>query len=264
MLNFFYNVKRHFKFSREEIRNIVYLILLFTFVLGYNDGYDEFILSRWIFNLFNSFVIATSAVLAKECGQKLMAIHQGYTCKTSIRWYMFAIIAGLTFLTRGFFPWLLPVTGLMVTHNARMKHGSFRYGHNYFDNTLIAFGGIMFNIYLAFFFKIFSFIPNALILDAMQVNILYGLLSFIPIDMLLVFFYSNRYLEKIDLRKRLDPFPGTYIFFGSRYFFIFSLSFMLLLSVLMFVSGIIVTTIFAFLCGIAISLAKSFRTEFTA
>lgn len=263
MLNYFYNVKRYFKFDKGEIRDVLFIILVFTFVLGYDDGHSEFILGRWLFNFFNSFVIATVVVLTKEVAHKLMAIKRGYTVRMKLWTPILLINFFLVFLLDGKIHVMLPVAGLFIHHHERMRIGEFRYGHNYFDNALIAFAGPLANIYLASFFNLFSATPNPLVSLAIQTSLIYGIVNLIPIDILFFFIQSPNMLEKADSRKHPAPFAGTYMFYSTRLFYVFSVTVCAILTATIFNMGVLLSTISAFVIGFVVFFVIWWQHEFT-
>ena len=246
MLDYIHNVREYLDFDKKEIWAIVVSILLFTLVLGYDDGYDSFIAARYFLNLFDSFIIATSLVLAKELGQKLFAISRGYTVKIKL-WYPMVIIQLLVLiLTQGSVHIILPVMGMFIHHNEKLRLGRFRFGHHYFDNAIIAFTGPLTSIYFAYLFKIFSNFSNPLIEIAMLSHIIYALVNMLPLDFAFIL-RSNRHLEHADIDKHPAPFTGTYIFAHSRTLFIFCISSLCVLSAGLVAGGIILSTFLAFL-----------------
>ncbi len=262
MLNYFYRVKQHFTFDKDEIKSLLMIVFVFGIVLGYDDGHPEFIMARWLFNLLSSFVIAATVVLAKEVAHKLMAIKRGYTVKMKLWTPILFINLFLVVLLDGQLHIILPVSGLFIYHNERMRIGEFRYGHNYFDNALIAFAGPLANIYLAMFFKFFSGTPNPLITLAIQINLIYALINLIPIDLILFFLQSPRMLQRADVRKHPAPFAGTYILYSTRLFFVFCITVSAVLAAAISTMGIIISTLSALVIGSAVFLVIWFQHGF--
>lgn len=245
MIDYFYNVKKYLNFDKDERRYLFAIIIVFTLVLGYNDGFDTFELGRWLFNLISSFVIATSIVLAKEVGHKLVAIKFGYTVKMKVWWPLLLLNAAFIFVTNGVWHIFLPVAGLFIFHHEKMRIGQFRYGQNYVDNAIIGFAGPLFNVYFALFLKVFSSLANPNIAVAMQANLMYALVNMIPLDILLFFVHRKRDLERADVKKQPAPMAGTYMFYSTRIFYVFGVSAISILAALGLISGIIPATITA-------------------
>ncbi len=259
MLNYFYNLKKYLTFSKQEMRDIFLVILLFTFVLAYDDGTDVFIMKRWLFSLLNSFAIISSAVLVKELGHKFAAIKRGYTSEFRIWWPLFIIVLSVSIFSRGRVELFLPVTGLFIFHHERMRIGEFRYGHNYMDNAIIAFSGPLFNVYLALLFKAFAFTMNPLVVTAMRVNLIFALVNLLPLDILFVLIR----LGYADLKKHRAPLPGTYIAYGSKMFFVFVVGMIAILSVSMFYFDVLSAFILSVLFGVVAYFTIGFVTDFT-
>jgi hypothetical protein len=263
MISYFYNVKKYLSFDKQEIKHLLAIILVFTLVLGYNDGYESFEFGRWIFNLLSSLMIATSVVVAKELGHKLVAIKFGYTVRLKVWWPILLLNGAFIFVTNGAWHILLPVSGLFILHHEKLRIGHFRYGHNYVDNAIIGFAGPLFNVYLAIFFKMFSSLANPNIAIAVQANLLYAVVNMIPLDIIFFFVQRRRDLEHADIRKHPAPFAGTYMFYSTRIFYIFGVSAIAILAALSFVSGVLASTITAFVIAAIIFLVIWWQHEFT-
>ena len=262
MFNYFYNVRKYFKFDEDEIKSIFLLIFLFGFVLGYNDGHPEFILGRWLFNLLNSFIIGAIVVLTKEVGHKLMAIKKGYTVKMKL-WSPLLIFNFLiVFLLDGNIHIILPISGLFIYHHDKMRIGHLRYGQNYFDNAVIALAGPLANIYMAAFFNFFVTPANPVVALAIQINLIYAIVNLIPIDVLLFFMRKPRQLEKADTKKHPAPFAGTYIFFSTRLFYVFSVTVSIVLAATTYTSGILASTFTAFIVGFLVFFVNWWQHDF--
>lgn len=263
MFNYLYNVKKHFVFDKDEMRDMLLIILVFTVVLGYNDGHETFVMGRWLLNLLTSFVIASSMVIAKEAGHKLVAIKVGYTTKMKVWWPILFVNLFIAVLTDGMFHIVLPVAGLLVIHHEKLRIGKFRYGQNYVDNAMIGFAGPLFNIAVAMLFKVFSFFPdNPTIILAMQMNLIYAMVNLIPIDILFYLVMPKKRLEHADITKHPAPLAGTYMFYSTRLFYTFCTTIAFVLSGVIFVSGIITSVITALVVAGALFVVLWYERDF--
>ncbi|MFP4111968.1 MAG: hypothetical protein ACLFUO_03140 [Candidatus Woesearchaeota archaeon] len=261
MSEFLYNLKKYLTFSGEEIRSMLYIILLYGFILGYNDGYVEFVASRWFFNLFSSILMAAIIIMTHELGRKVIAIKLGYTAEFRPNWILIGIAFFLGMLSKGNIALLLPATGVFITHHERMRIGKFFYGHHYFDNAFIALAGCYANIAVAMLLKTFSFLPNQeMIVLLMQLSIWYAIFNLLPFDIIFVLFR----FEKADLRKHPAPLDGTYMLYASRVFYVFCIAAIVTTAMLLFNTGILISVILGIIIAIFTSIVYGiFRENLT-
>jgi hypothetical protein len=258
MGDYFLNLKKHFKFSTDEISSLIIVILLFGFALGYDDGYSNFELTRWFLNLISSIVMVGIVIITHEVARKMAAIKKGYIVDFKPQWILILPVVIISFITRGKLAFILPATGMFVTMHDRMRLGRFRPGHNYYDNAFIAFMGCYANIIMALFLKSLSFLPNqAMIVQAIQLNVIYAILNLIPFDFAFVLFR----LEKADIRKHPAPMDGTYLIYASRIFYAFVLGVIIVTSLVLMYFEIIPSLIIGLIMGGIISLIYGILKE---
>lgn len=258
MGDYIYNLKKFFRFSTDELISMLLIILIYGFILGFNDGYDEFRAARWLYNLLVSILMVAIVIMTHEVGRKMMAIKIGYTVEFKPWWLLIIVSCLIAYFSDGIAEILLPATGMFITHHEKLRIGKFRYGQNYFDNAYIAFMGCYANILMALFLKAFSFLPNQfLIIRLMQFNIIYALLNLIPFDIVFVLWR----LEKADIRKHWPPMDGTYIFFASRIFFFFTLGAIVLTSSFLWYMSIIWSVLLGMIMGILVSIVYGIMKE---
>jgi Zn-dependent protease len=89
----------------------------------------------------------------------------------------FAVI--LCFASNGWL-YMIPIGGFLISMIPGHRLGYFRYDINYFSVGIIALIGPLANICLALFFKLFMFLPNPLIYQAMRINVLIAFFSMLP------------------------------------------------------------------------------------
>ncbi len=262
MLEYFYRVKKYFSFDNEELKQTLAISLVFAFSIGYGRLLESQNALASLNIILSSFMIAATAVLAKETGHKLMAIKRGYTVKMKILPHMLLIVLLIAFITDGQVYVLLPVTGLMIFHHERMRIGEFRYGHNYLDNATIAFFGPLANVYLALLFRMFSTLANPNVVIAMEFNIIYAVMGLIPLDILFFFFKSQRGLEEADTHDHPAPVSGTYILYSTKIFYVSCATIIGVLGASIYVYGPLVSTISALMMGLAAYLVLWWYNDF--
>lgn len=200
-------VKRYFRFSKEELKSLAIVAVVFAFIFSYNEwGGETFDFFAGIKNFFLALIIVSIGLLVHETGQRLAAIKVGFKTEVKIWWY--GIIAGLilVILSRGKLM-LFAATGMWIHHMAVHRLGYFRYGPNILPFGVIALMGPIANIIAATLVKF------------LQVN-----LHLIPMDSVFAqkFFFFN-WLFAVLCLLPIPPLDGSRLLFYSRltYAFVF-------------------------------------------
>ncbi len=262
MLEYFYRVKRYFNFDRLEQKQLVAVSLVFGFSLAYGRLNVATGAVEALNIILSSLMIAATAVLTKETAHKLMAIKRGYTVKMSLRPILLVLVLVVSLATEGGIYILLPATALTIYHHERMRIGEFRYGHNYLDNAVIAFFGPLANVYLALFFRMFSTLANPNVVLAMEFNLMYAVVSLIPIDIILFFIKTQNALEKSDTHDHPPPVAGTYIVYSTKIFYVSCATVIGILAATIYVFGPLLSTFSALIAGLAVYLVLWYSKEF--
>lgn len=200
-------VKRYFRFSKEEIKNLIIVILVISFIISFKEwGPDEQTFDVWIGlkNLFISILIVGLSVIVGQVGHKVAALDAGHIAEFRI--WIYGLILGviLVLITKGNV-WFIAPGGIVLYHMTRHRLGYFRYGINMKVLGVVNLMGPMTNILIGAFVKsvglYIPFIPlNAALIDKIFVfNIVYAAYSLLPIP----------------------PLPGSNIFFWSRGWYVF-------------------------------------------
>jgi Zn-dependent protease len=230
-------VKRYFWFSREELKALAIVVLVFAFIFSFNEwGEKRFDFFVGISNLFMAMIIVAIGVFVHEAGQRLAALWIGF--KTEVRVWWYGIIAALIlcFISRGkllFFA----ATGMWIHHLAVHRLGYFRYGPNVRAFGVIALMGPIANILAATLVKF------------LQVNV-----HLIPMDSVFAykFFLFNWIFALLNLLP-MPPLDGSRLLFYSRltYAFVFGsiAGYLILYSLGIF------SYIFALIIGVAVWLS---------
>ena len=225
-------VKQYFRFSKEEIKSIIIATLILGFVVGFDDGSETFELMYWLKNLFNSILVVALAILVRESAIRIYALHSGHRAELKLWWLGLGGALIMAIISFGKLPLLL-YGGILVHFIPRHRIGYFRYGHSYGDMGMIALWGSIANVVLALIFKMFMFLPNPLIRQAMVINIAMACFNMLPIP----------------------PLAGSMVLFASRAIYGISVGAILAGSFLMLFStvkiAIIGTLIIAPLFGLA-------------
>ncbi len=228
-------IRKYFAFSKDEIKSLTIVILLLGFIVGFDDGrVSNSIDIFYAFNMLNSLIIVTLAVLVHISAQRIVGLQAGFKCIFKVWWYGIAFSLILTFMTGGNF-WVFLPGGIMVLMLERQRLGKFRYGLNYWAIGLTSFAGPLANILLALFLKVLSNITfiasNALLEKAILVNVIFALYTYLPIP----------------------PLDGFALFYASRLTYVFSYGALIGASILLlFKLSLLLTIIGALLVATAI------------
>ena len=188
-------------FDKEEVKSLIFAILILGFVVGFDDGREVFDLIFWLRNLFNSMLIVALAIIVREVGHRVYALHTGHKAQLKIWWVGILTSLIISIVSLGKIR-ILVYGGLITQIMQRHRIGYFRYWDGNWDKCLIAFSGAAANLALAFFFKLFMFMPNnALINEAIIINVLMASINMLPIP----------------------PLDGSMILFASREMYVFTL-----------------------------------------
>jgi len=211
-MEMFYNIKKHYKFSGNEIKAMAMSILAIAFMLSFKSwGTEVFNIREGLINLISAVLIVTLGFIIHLSLQRFYAFKLGYTAEYNN--FMYGIMGGLllTFASNGNLFYLAP-GHVTLKHMPRLRLGEFRYGMNMWEYAKIATAGPIGNLLLAAFFKAFTFLGNPLIERAVTINILLALFSMVP----------------------LPSTDGLDIFFGSRIFYFFVLAVVIGMSIALF------------------------------
>ncbi len=194
-------VKRYFKFDSSEVRALLITAFVIAFSLSFRrwGNGDVFNFNIGLFNFANFFVVVLLALLVNVSAKKLYALHIGYKVKYEL--WVFGLVFSLllVFVTNGYL-YFLAVGSFFMSMIKGHRLGYFRYGLNYFALGVVSLIGVLANIFLAAFFRFFSFSHSPVLEEAVLVNLLVATFSILPIP----------------------PLDGVKIFFASPFLYAFS------------------------------------------
>lgn len=229
--NFWDRLKSSLAFSAEEIKSLLIIILVFTFMIGFDDGRSSFSFVPWLFNFFNVLLVVSLSVLLRETAHRMAATYYGLKVELKLSTVMLTIAFIIGMLTLGKVT-ILMYGGFLLSFIPRQRLGYFRFGLSYNNMAMVAFFGNVANLMLALLFKIFSYLPNPLIQKAMVINIALACVNMIPIP----------------------PLPGSSILFASRTFYVFSLALIVAAGLLMLATPLLWTLLGSAVIAIALTI----------
>lgn len=218
-MEYIQRVKQFYRFSKEEMRDIVITVFVLAFIWGFDDGNESFNAALWLGNFIGTLVIVAISVLFKLSVQKIWGIWNGIKTEYKKSTYALAIAIVICLVTRGKFPLLLSGT-LLFYHVPTLRLGTFRHGMHIDVSGYTALSGPIGNIVLAMFFKFIFFqvlgIEAAWLDSFVMFNFLYAFYSMLPIP----------------------GQDGLTVYFGSRMWYVFGFG-VILGYVILFLSGVL-------------------------
>jgi hypothetical protein len=194
-------LRKFFRFTNEELKNLVILVVAFSIILGFDDGNETFNAASWVINWIGCLVIVMIAFLAHIGTQKVWGLFNGVRIEQQISWYGIGIGLIAALLSKGGFGVYLPGT-FKPFHMSHARLGDWRHGLNPDLVGYIALAGPIANIVLAMASKWILF--QLLGIESLWVD------KFIMFNFMLAFF-------------TMLPLPGQSgltVFFGSRLWYV--------------------------------------------
>lgn len=213
MVTYLGKVKQHYRFTTEEIRNVIITILVATFVFAYNDGSSTFSLFFWLTNFIKVMIVVAISYFLHISVQKIVAFGPGYRVEYKLWIYGIIISLLFTILTKGKL-YVLMLGGVIVYMIAAHRLGMFRYGISSTYELVIGAVGPITNVFLAFLAKmLYIATASQLFHQIMVINLVIAVYNILPIP----------------------PLDGATAFFGGG-FFAFGFYFGLVIAMSLFIA----------------------------
>jgi hypothetical protein len=226
--------------SYKELKAIIIITVILTFIFAYNDNKPVFVLKNWLLNLFYVLILVSLIVLFNTLGYKLTAKYFGADIKIKV-WNAEKFEGKFSLRKLGSYIFS-PVLPILITLFSNGKIflssvGTFDaknynvFGKrfpklSYFNLGLITIGGLFFNLVLMMLFKIL------LLKKGVTISSWFIIWNLLPISEL----------------------PGSKIFFASRVMYLFSLLFFIanvfLIQALSVLSSLLVSFFFSILIAV--------------
>jgi hypothetical protein len=217
MYGYWYSVKQHFSFDRQELKELFWTSLAFAFVLtSYYQGLFaiegdvRIVISDTLLAFFLVMLLVVFLSMYVHIAlQKLVGIRLGYKVKYS--YWLNGILFGLfiAIVTLGKVPllsvFILP-GAVTLEHIAALRLGRFRYGTNAKDIARVSLAGPISHMMLVMLLGILYFFTgkSSFIFTLISANLLLMIYSILPIP-------------KIDFPTKMDSASdGLGLFFFSR------------------------------------------------
>jgi len=195
--NYFDKLKRYFWFTKIELRSFTLTVLILGFVVSFNNwGDTAFDFNIGFANLLKSILFVAIALFVHHAGQRLWGIKNGFRVEQKLWWYGILISLILVIISNGRVAFLA-VSATSIHLLPRHRLGKFRYGANLRDLAGICLAGPLFNIFLASFLVILSwihFFPADLAMQLFTFNLVFAawnLLPIPPLDGSRIMYYSR-------------------------------------------------------------------------
>ena len=234
--------------SYKEIKTILVIALILTFIFGFNDGKLEFILKNWLLNLVYVFALVFLTVLFNALGYKLTARYFGAEAEIKV-WHEHKFKERFSFKKIPEYI-ISPVLPILMTlfSNGKIFFTPVSTFHikdynvyarkfpklTHFNHGLIAVGGLFFNFVLMMFFKLLT-LDKGVLIGAWFIG--WNLLPF-------------------------SELPGARIFFASRVMYIFSLVFFIANIFLIYSLPVVTSIVFSFFLSIVLAIVYFYFVEY--
>ncbi|MCD4666423.1 hypothetical protein K8R47_01285 [archaeon] len=240
-------MKKKFSISSKEIKHLIIATLILGIIFGFNDRQPTFEPSFWITNFISTLLLSAVIVLTTIIGYKIAAnlfrskisfelwsikrFGLKKTSKFKNKFYLGSILAILIMLLSlgKFFFTAISTFTVEETKKLGKRYESLTHK----EEAAIAASGILFNVILIAIFKI--------------LNIEFGMIMG-------SWFIAWHLLPFSDL-------PGGKIFFGAILLYIFLIAFVVIFLLLIPISSIIASIVWALLAGISLVLIYSYYTN---
>jgi len=230
-MNIIYTLNKYFRFSANEIRQLLISVFFVSLIFSYDQwGYETFDLIIGLQNFFNALLIIGLAFLVHQTAQKVMALYRGY--KATFQMWGKGLAAGIVLAVLSFGKLLFLAPGsVKIDTIPLLRVGQQRHMLKFNDLAIITFMGPLANIVLAIIFKaLIPIMGGTLLAQAMMWNMWIAVFSMLP----------------------LPPLDGGKIFFGSRLLYTFTAGFTIGCALLISLAPIISTLIGAAILGVII------------
>lgn len=241
MSELFSRVQNHFRMNKQEIYSFFIATVIVAFIVGFDDKNPTFVFVDWIFNLFNTWILAIFSIFFAFAVQKIYALQKGYN--TSFKLSKLGLLLGLllSVFTLGRFWYILIVFTIGITHIVGLRLGEFTRGPNFKEMGTIAMMAPMSSIFLAVVFKLLSNLSNSYLLQlGIIFNIAFALSNILPIP----------------------PLNGHHLFYASRIRYIFLVAFIVSLGVLLLTLNIFWSILLAIIGAAIIGFLYFYYFEF--
>jgi len=218
MYGYWYSVREHYSFSRQEFKELLWTTLAFAFVLAayFKDlfvfsGRDvRIVVSSDFLGFFILALLFVFLAMYAHVGfQKLVGIRLGY--KVTYSYWLNGILIGLflSVLTFAQIPilstFILP-GGVRLEHISKLRLGRFRYGTNAKDIARVSLAGPLSHIMMITFLGVIFLITDKSSAVKYLIN-----------ANILLLIYSTLPIPKIDVPTKIDgASDGLGLFFYSR------------------------------------------------
>lgn len=241
-------MKKEFIKSYRECKSIFIIILILTFIFGFNDGKPVFVLKDWLLNLIYVFVLVCLTVLVNTFGYKLISKHLGTKIEIKV-WNLDKFQEKIRFSKVPSYL-ISPILPVLITLFSYGKlfftpvstfeiknldvYGKKFQKLTYFNIGLIVIWGLFFNLILMIIFKALSLEKGILI------SSWFIIWNFLPISNL----------------------PGAKIFIGSRVLYISSLIFFIVNIFLIQTMPVVTSLIISLFLSILFSIVYYYLIEY--
>ncbi|MBT4539110.1 hypothetical protein HOI26_00030 [Candidatus Woesearchaeota archaeon] len=246
-------LKNRFQIHPKELKLLLWATLITAFIFSFQDwGVDTFDIVYGLQHLLILIVLVAIIFFFWLTVQKIYGLAKGYNVEFQIWWLGLLVALGLVFMTLGEFA-LVVVGGVVVSFLPKQRIGEFRYAYSYFEAGMVAFWGLLANMFLAIFFALgLYYSPESYFFSkGLLMTLIMAIVTLIPFDLI-----------KLKFPRFPTPnLPGLQILFASHILYIAAWIMVLLTGALLLTGTRAGLIILVLMYGIAGIVYFSIRSE---
>lgn len=182
--NYLDKLKRYFWFTNIELRSFLVTVLVLGFVVSFDQwGGAIFNLTEGFWNFARALIFVAIALFVHHGGQRLWGLFRGFRVEQRIWWYGILISLLGVIVSDGLFVFL-GASSTLIHPLPKHRFGRFRYGPNLSEYAMVCLAGPVFNIFLASFVVVLSWMtlfPAELAASLFTFNLIFAAWNLLPI-----------------------------------------------------------------------------------
>jgi len=234
------------EFTKKEINHLTIAIVVLGVIFSFNEwGIESFDFLMGITNLLRAIILSAIILLTQIYGEKIYGKRIGTKIFYSLwiikeKVYLGVIVPILVALfSSGALPF--PMVGGFSTQETPSKRIGRKYSRlTEFEESRIAFVGIITNLLFIIIFKILTLTNISFFMKGMEIATVMVIINIIP----------------------LPPLNGSKIFFGSRSFYVLSLIFVIASIIFLYMFSILVSLIIAAIIALIFATFYYYHKEY--
>ncbi len=259
-------IKSEFRYNKNEIIGIIVASIVLGFIISFRDwGTPLPRVSIGLINFINSSLVVFVSLVIVTSIQKITGIRRRHIVDYKV-WPIGLVVSVLFAVISNGAWWILLPGGLIFSGSNILGIGDKLKGNiMHQSRAIVAFAGPLTHLAIAYIFYYLSGIglDNYLVSKLVKLNLALAIITLIPIPQPETLINKFQGMKKeIKLFQKPTALHGYYIIYHSRIMYAFALSFVIILSVLLFYVPFIAALILGLLIASTLALIWMFAKEF--